>query len=311
MKAMMYHYVRPDQSELPFFNHLHIDDFKRQLDHFDHEYGFVSQEAFLDSFESGNVPRGVILTFDDGLRDHYEFVLPELVARGLWAIFYVPGLPFVQERLLDVHRVHLLIGMFGGARVLPELEKLITVDMLTHAHRAEFTSHTYATYDDEEATKTVKRILNYFIDSQSRDRIFDQLFEQFGIHEAEARRGYYMTPEELHAMHEAGMIVGAHSMSHRVMSTLSTDEQQGEISESFSVLEKALGRIDVKTYCHPYGRAHSYNADTIRILNQEHCLFSFDVNSRDIEGVDVLSGRQALPRYNCNEFPHGSVRRSA
>ncbi len=310
MKAIMYHYVRPDRPELPFFNHLHIDDFRSQLDYFGREYGFVPRDAFLGSFKNGDIPSGVVLTFDDGLRDHYEFVLPELVARGLWGIFYVPGLPLVQERLLDVHRIHLLIGMFGGAHVLPELEKLVTDDLLVHAHREEFTSQTYATHDDKDATKMVKRILNYFIDVRFRDRIVDQLLEHFGVCEAEVRQGYYMSRTELRELHKAGMIIGAHSMTHPVMSTLAREAQEREIKESLDIIRDIVGESSVRTYCHPYGRFHSFNKDTEDILSEEQCLFSFNVEPRDISSADVRGRPQALPRYDCAQFPHGAVRRA-
>ena len=71
MKAIMYHYVRPFDPEYPNFSNLDIDDFKKQLDFFESEYGFVNQEDFLSSFESKELPRGIILTFDDGLSCHH------------------------------------------------------------------------------------------------------------------------------------------------------------------------------------------------------------------------------------------------
>jgi len=43
MKAIMYHYVRPDTIELLYFRHLHIDDFSKQLEIFGNDCGFVSK----------------------------------------------------------------------------------------------------------------------------------------------------------------------------------------------------------------------------------------------------------------------------
>ena len=87
----MYHYVRPDSSRLPFFRHLHIDDFRQQLDYFETNYELIDRERFLDSLNTGvAAPNGCVLTFDDGFKDHYQYVLPELTSRGLWGVFYVP-----------------------------------------------------------------------------------------------------------------------------------------------------------------------------------------------------------------------------
>ena len=115
----MYHYVRPPPQGMPYFRYLHIDDFRRQLDHFTRSGGFVSREA-LSRILKGEceLAEGYVLTFDDGLRDHWEFVVPELERRGIFGIFYVPTGQYGQDRLLDVHRVHCLVGALGGIEML-------------------------------------------------------------------------------------------------------------------------------------------------------------------------------------------------
>ena len=42
MKAIMYHYVRPFDSEYPYLKNLDINNFKKQLDFFEQEYGFFN-----------------------------------------------------------------------------------------------------------------------------------------------------------------------------------------------------------------------------------------------------------------------------
>jgi hypothetical protein len=141
----MYHYVRPDSAELPYFRSLHIDDFRRQIDHFAAAYGFVDRSEFLDVVDGRRAPGdGVVLTFDDGVIDHYEHVLPELESRGLWGVFYVPTGMYAQRKLLDVHRIHCLLGRRGGAAMIEAAREIISDDMLSHAHVQEFRQATYA-----------------------------------------------------------------------------------------------------------------------------------------------------------------------
>ena len=74
MKAVTYHYVRPDTLGLPHFRYLHIDDFRQQLDRFVANDDLVEREVFFRALESGAAPpRGCVLTFDDGFKDHFEF----------------------------------------------------------------------------------------------------------------------------------------------------------------------------------------------------------------------------------------------
>src|SRR5688500_8938666 len=102
MKAIMYHYVRPDHPDLPYFRHLHVDDFRKQLDHFQRDFHVLSLEELSHALSSGRpVPNGIVLTFDDGFKDHYRFVLPELAKRDIPGIFYVSTYPYLSGRLLD------------------------------------------------------------------------------------------------------------------------------------------------------------------------------------------------------------------
>ena len=125
MKALMYHYVRPERADLPYFRYLHVEDFAAQLDWIEANFGFVSRPDFERTLATGQPAEGAVLTFDDGFADHFDHVFPELARRGLWGVFYVPTGVYDRAELLDVHRIHLLIGRHGGVAVLDHLVGLI------------------------------------------------------------------------------------------------------------------------------------------------------------------------------------------
>src|SRR5438045_7573863 len=104
MKAIMYHYVRNEDVSYPFFKFLHVDDFKEQLDYFSSTTTILHPNVLRQGIASGKKTEGVILTFDDGLKDHYKHVMPELVKRGLSAIFYIPTGIYHTKKILAVHR---------------------------------------------------------------------------------------------------------------------------------------------------------------------------------------------------------------
>src|SRR5262245_41774271 len=110
MKAIMYHYVRPDDASFPHFRHMTVDAFEQQLDYFSDKYRLLSRVEFAQSLETGAPIRdGIVLTFDDGVKDHFEHVLPALTRRGTFGVFYIPAYPYFTGRILDVHRTHLLL----------------------------------------------------------------------------------------------------------------------------------------------------------------------------------------------------------
>jgi len=273
MKAVMYHYVRDFVPEFPYFKNLHVEDFKKQLDYFEKEYGFVSLPQFLECLHTGIVPDGVVLSFDDGLKDHYEYVLPILLERGLWGVFYVPTMPYSQGRILDVHKTHMLLGKFPAKEVYHQLLSILNESLLTHEHIREFRELTYSDQVDDDYTKLVKRTLNYFIGPQYRGQVLDQLMLHYFPDESRLLHSFYLLPEEIRALQESGMLLGSHTVSHPVLSTLSNNDQQKEIEESFSVLESITGKQSIKTFCYPYGGFHSFTPETERILQKNNCLF--------------------------------------
>jgi peptidoglycan/xylan/chitin deacetylase (PgdA/CDA1 family) len=302
----MYHYVRPPETALPHFRYLPLDGFRRQLDHFARTAHIASAAEFGQCLASAQpAPDAIVLTFDDGLRDHAAFVLPELRARGLWGIFFVSTLPYAQ-RVLDVHKVHLALGRAGGRVVLRVLEGLIQPEMIEPEYVASLQSELYRGHVEDEATSRVKRLLNYYLKLEHRAWLCHEVYLRTGGDPARDVPQHYLSGAQLHELSALGMTIGAHSVSHRLLSQLSAAEQEREVKGSIATLEQLLGQR-VASFCYPYGGDHSFNADTLRLLTAAEIDFAFSVEARDIRSDD-LRARLTLPRYDCNVFPHGESR---
>jgi peptidoglycan/xylan/chitin deacetylase (PgdA/CDA1 family) len=307
----------PDPKYFPHLKYLCIDDFRKQLDFFERAYGFVSKKDFFDSFKTGKSPEGVVLTFDDGLKDHYDYVFPELKKRGLWGIFYVPvntgDKIWKRFRLLTPHRVHVMLRDSGGVKVLAVLQKELWLNeiQIVPEYKEKFENTTYVGLTDEDAAMEVKRIINYYLAERDRVKVTDAMMRVLfpvGFEEVLIER-HYMTDKMLRKMSRNGMIIGAHTVDHPVMSKLDRGEQDHQIGSCFRYIE-GLRHFwkQPRTYCHPYGGKGTYNDTTLKILEEHNCLFSLDVNPRDVTDEDLRSNRQALPRYDCNLFTHGQTR---
>jgi peptidoglycan/xylan/chitin deacetylase (PgdA/CDA1 family) len=308
MKAIMYHYVRKPDPAFPYFKYLHVDDFQRQLDYFEANDGFLSFEEFADCLKTGHTPKGVVLTFDDGIKDHYQYVLPVLQQRNLWGMFYITTNIYQDQRLLDVHRVHLLLGRFPAEEVYEYLRGMIQESMLTHQHIKEFQQLTYSDQVNDDFTRLVKRTLNYFLAHEHRQAVLDLLMQHFLPEEDRLFDAFYLTAAEIRALHDAGMVIGSHTVTHPVMANLPLEAQEREIADSFRFLRSIVGEFRAKTFCYPYGGFHSFSNETENMLFQNNCVFSFNVETRDIQRSDLLLRPQALPRYDCNYFPFGQCR---
>ena len=98
----MYHYVRPiKDSKFSRIKGLELNDFQNHLDILESKSSLLTPEEFvnLDSVVSNDRRPFSLLTFDDGLIDHYKFVLPELKKRGHKALFSLLAYPGKRREL--------------------------------------------------------------------------------------------------------------------------------------------------------------------------------------------------------------------
>lgn len=307
MKAIMYHYVRRSTPSLPNFRFLGFDNFSKQLEFFERAYGFVTFDEWCRYLNDGTMPATagkVLLTFDDALSCHFDYVFPELKRRNLWGTFYIPTSPYTDGRILDVHRIHLLCGAFAGRELSQYALSLVSKDMIPVTRHEEFEGVTYVTQRNDEGVTSFKRLLNYFVDYQYRSDLIDAIGRNFGFDFNIP--DFYMTTSQIAQLAAENMVIGSHTSSHPVMSRLSIAEQSAEISSSFDFLS-SICNLPVRTYCHPYGGFHSFNQDTIRLLAEFHVQFSFNVESREIQSGDRVHSMQHLPRFDCNEFQFGAA----
>lgn len=310
MKAVMYHYVQPCDPNFPRLKSLHIEDFKKQLDYFEAKYGFVDKEDFYAAIREKRNATGIVLTFDDGLKCHYDHVFKELLSRGLWGIFYVSSSPLANQQLLDVHKSHVLLAKYPAKDVYEVLSEILVEHDIDDIHKKAFESLTYKSQINDDYTLLVKRTINYFMRYTAKRKILEQAFSMFGLNEDDIARNFYLSKEEINEMNEAGMIIGSHTINHPVMSRLTREMQSEEIVGSKKFLEKIIQPNTIDTFCFPYGGEHSFDDNTLSLLEEHGFNYSFSVEPRDIVIKDLCYAPNALPRYDCNCFPFGQVRES-
>ena len=311
MKALMYHYVREYDPALPGLNFLHINDFVSQLDFLSNEFGFVEKQEFIDSIKKkASCPPGVVLTFDDGLKDHFRYVLPELKKRGLWGIFYIPTGVFDKSRMLNVQKVQFLLGKYGGIEVLKQIRILQEEMVELRGKNFKIDENTlYVSQTNFREETLVKKIINYQLNLAEKDKITSLLLKKFGQDEQELSRGFYLSKKEIIKMEKEGMVIGSHGIDHNPMANLTHHQSKREIEDSFSFLEDLLVNQTLKTFCYPHGLISTFGKKEEILLEDNNVDFSFAVESRDVTTNDLLNNIQSLPRYDCNEFNHGGVYR--
>lgn len=309
LTIVMYHYVRDLQaSAWPRIKGLDTRRFRAQLDFLERNYRLVGYEDIRrHCLEGAPLPeRACWLTFDDGYRDHYEVVLPELLARGISGAFFPPVCTVEDNDLLAVNKIHFVLASVSQlAPLIDDLRRLLAEHALAEDSTVkDFDEywHLYAQasrYDDAD-TMFVKRMLQYALPENLRARVIDSFFARYvSSNPAGFARSLYMSREELEELVASGMYVGSHGNRHVWLNQISPDEQAKEIDRSLTFL-KSIGATDGADWvmCYPYG---GYDAHTLSLLRERNCLLG--LTTRPAVSNLAENAWLELPRLDTNDLP--------
>lgn len=298
----MYHYVRNYSQEFPFFNFLHINDFKKQINHLNKKKKILKLSEDLDSFF--NSKKVFLLTFDDGFGDHYNVfeILKKLDLKG---IFFIPSYPIIKKDFLSVHKIHLILGKFKSEDVIKAIKKF---NLKINLNDIKFKDKNYqikkARNLEEKKKILIKIYLNFLIKNNNKtivDKIFNFFFKK--RYQKKLFKNFYLNKSQIKEMHRSGMIIGGHAHSHRLLGLLKQKEQEIEIKKNISCLKNILNK-KVSSFAFPYGGKLSYNKATVKILKKNEIKFSFNTGDKIVK---KLKNHHNINRINCNKFRFGKI----
>jgi len=231
LTTLMYHYVREagDAAEAGSgIAGLPTTRFEAQLDYLAQHYDLIAwpdlQAYLLD--RKPLPPRACLLTFDDGICDHYLNVFPALARRRLSGLFFAMA-GREGSGLTMPHRIHFLLAALG----LDGLREAIRAQ-LSEGQRERLTicetRYRMQWRDPVDAFKSVlQRNLSVVVDP-----ILGQLYEQHLGSEREMAERYYLSRTQIQEMSAGGMHFGGHSETHPWFDWISPEALQREIVAS-------------------------------------------------------------------------------
>ncbi len=253
--VVMYHYVRDagDAAEAGSgIPGLPLAQFEAQLDWVATAHNMISWPMLRDCLLSGRpLPSNAcLLSFDDGVSDHYVNVFPALRRRGLSGLFFalarLPG-----AGLALGHRLHFLLARLGLDRLRTAVLERLQVDDRARFHQAE------ASLRPGYPAQNLQADLDCFKTALQRDLedaaepILSALFERhFGPEAAVAER-FYLRPDQVAEMQAGGMHFGGHSRSHPWLDAVSPARQAAEIAASAEWLRQV--ERGPWAFAYPYG----------------------------------------------------------
>ena len=108
-----YHYVRDfPQTDFPRIKGILTDNFNKQVELLQSKFEMASHDSIISFLSGKYFPEKNLcyLTFDDGLIDHYENVLPILMEKKISAAFYTITSCINSRLVASVHKNHFLMA---------------------------------------------------------------------------------------------------------------------------------------------------------------------------------------------------------
>ena len=104
--------LRDGPNRLPRIKGLLTSNFDGQLDYIAKHYSVCKLADVVEASrgERELPTNACVLTFDDGLADHYQTVYPRLLERGFTGAFFPPARPLQERCVLDVHKIQFVLA---------------------------------------------------------------------------------------------------------------------------------------------------------------------------------------------------------
>lgn len=199
----------------------------------------------------------VVITFDDGYADNVLEALPMLEKEGVPATFFVST------------------GTLGSNYEYwwDELERILLEERIfpsTFELQDERLGRIWSTRSPLERNSLYHEIypLIMQVDADRRDDWLNQLRDWADCGDEGRTTHRAMTINELRELASSDLVtIGAHTVSHTPLASLSSDQQQIEIFESKHQLEELTGQ-NITVFSYPFGGKRDYTRESIRLSHK-------------------------------------------
>jgi peptidoglycan/xylan/chitin deacetylase (PgdA/CDA1 family) len=222
------------------FSSNYQENFAKQIKFFD------KYMMGIDSFQLDSIPLNkpkYMLTFDDGYKDNCQMALPVLKRNTTPAIFFIATKPIGTDALLWYDMVRYFYESKNRGRGLsPILRK-------------------------KELKSKLKELKK--MGAKKREETLKQMEEESRQHGP-----LMMDWGDIQKAHAEGILIGSHTHTHPILTSLDRDKQIEEIRASLDLIESHVN-VSPCVFSYPEGDESSFNQDTIRFLKSSGILYAF------------------------------------
>jgi peptidoglycan/xylan/chitin deacetylase (PgdA/CDA1 family) len=237
LTVLIFHRVLPSPDAL-FPDEMHAEQFDSICGWMASWFNVLPLDEAMRRRESDTLPRRALaITFDDGYADNHDVALPILRKHGLSATFFIAT------------------GFLDGGRMWNDC----VVESIRETPHSEIDLRSVAPGLGQYALTSLALRRSAIHATLSVVKYLPPLERTAAVQEIAATCGVtspqplMMRSDQVVAMRRAGMLIGAHTVNHPILTRLEPEEISREIADSRDVLAHLLGE-PVRLFAYPNGK---------------------------------------------------------
>ncbi len=257
-RSLCYHYIRKPDDEVHFPRILgtKISDFEDQIKKFKTKFDFLNLDDIYNMYYSKKEIRprkpGLLLTFDDGLSDHFE-AAKILYENNIQATFFIPTCILRDQLPANPNIIHYCIAQFGVSEFLKIFYN--GIDKYGPSFKKYPIEFDKSIDDPWEIIKKIKFLFKYSLTIHDSRNIL--LFIYKNLLEKkypDILKNMHLKSSQVEKMIKMNHNIGTHTHNHISIgsSSLTRDDIEKEIIFPKKYFKEQF-KIDAYSFSYPYG----------------------------------------------------------
>lgn len=270
--SVNFHYIGDEDEFRAGIYPVSPEKFSDQLDILSENFQFISQKDLIEAVNGNKklAKNSCLITFDDGLKCQFKKALPILQKKNIPAIFFVCSLPYLEERVCFIHKVHWL-----RSHLLPEtfrelvknrIKDLFDKDIGFYLTEENIKKASTRYRYDKPKEASLKFLLNLIFNISEREKIIDSIFYSQIKDEQDLIKDLYMSESQIKNLYKLGFL-GMHSYDHSPLSSLRDNELKNNLLKNKNHLER-LTHGEILSISYPHGLKMEVDDRTIAVCKK-------------------------------------------
>lgn len=281
---LCYHSVIDDESPLNFRTNIAVKKsaFERQIRLLREHWNPISvEELEAAAFRGEALPDySVMVTFDDGFRNNLTHAAPVLKKYGVPAVVFLATSHIeqsthgniqllwpqeIRERIIDGAHNKIPIPKFCSTSCMFQTKPILADHIVQHCKRLSLPEQT-------DYLEELRQSTTLELDATWKRDLYE-----------------FLNWDQVRELEDYGFRIGAHTVSHPILTSLPEDDLFKELAESKRIIEEKTSR-ECALFAHPNGGAEDFDDTTIQAARDVGYRLLFNLSERrNPENFDPMS----------------------